>query len=235
MFISPLEAIKNGWIQKVGLSEKFIQPNGIDFTLDRVFAADGDDSFTLSEQVRHHKKSVELQPESGQFQGSEPEDFFLLQPRTSYDCNSSFYVEIPEHVSALLIIRSSLNRNGMFLTSGLYDSGFKGHIGFYLHNNAKTPAAIAKGTRVGQIMFVRSESASMYSGHYNHDVGAFWQQVPLQTAAAAVPIHPYSEPKWIGGPYTADPNQPYAVELPNINGCNPPGEFKVLYGGGEGV
>jgi deoxycytidine triphosphate deaminase len=75
----------------------------------------------------------------------------------------------------MLVVRSTLNRNGLFITSGLYDSFFKGNAGFCLHNRSPGVARIAPHTRVGQIMFVKSEfSGVQYSGTYNTKQGQHW-------------------------------------------------------------
>jgi hypothetical protein len=66
-----------------------------------------------------------------------------------------------------------MNRNGVFLLSGLYDAGFSGSIGFIIYNMAGQ-ALIGVGTRVGQIIFARSDSAGLYAGGYNTDPGQHW-------------------------------------------------------------
>jgi deoxycytidine triphosphate deaminase len=88
---------------------------------------------------------------------------------------SDVYVEVPAGVAAKLIIRSTLNRNGIFLTSGLYDAGFKGNLGFVLHNRAGE-AYLAPGTRVGQIEFYKSDSEGLYLGGYNTKEGQHWSE-----------------------------------------------------------
>ena len=102
--------------------------------------------------------------------------FFCLDAPKSYDGTSNIYLNLPENVAAQTIIRSTFNRNGIFLTSGLYDSGYKGHIGFALHNVAGY-TKIEQGTRIGQIIFVRSESAGIYAGGYNHTEGTHYTKV----------------------------------------------------------
>ena len=166
MYINPKVAIANGWITGT-IADNTIQPNAIDFTLDKLFNIDHDMQFIVSEQEKCMRGSKEIEAQY------EPENFYhwwSLEAKTSYDAMSSMYVKLPEGIACNLIIRSTFNRNGIFLTSGLYDSGYEGHIGFAIHNNSG-PAKIATGTRVGQIMFVESDSAKMYAGGYNHGEG----------------------------------------------------------------
>jgi deoxycytidine triphosphate deaminase len=165
MFINPKQAIAEGWITGLKDEAMQVQPNAIDFTLDHLFDI-SDNAFFLSEQ--------EKQMRGGAKQSTvtyNDTEVFKLFPHESYDGLSSIHVKLPEGVAAELIIRSTLNRNGMFLTSGLYDSGFEGHIGFVIHNRSSGPAYLEKGVRVGQIKFIASDSAGVYAGGYNHAEG----------------------------------------------------------------
>ena len=60
--------------------------------------------------------------------------------------------------------QSTLNRNGLFITSGLYDSGYHGVMAGALH--VKAFARIKKGTRVGQFLLFKSQSLKKYDGDY---------------------------------------------------------------------
>lgn len=170
MFINPKTAIEKGWI-KGNISEKQIQPNAIDFTLDRLFHIDTRKEFYISEESKLMRPTVPQQTTSC----NGYEDVFLLLDGVIYDGMSDLYVELPEGVAASLIIRSTFNRNGLFITSGLYDSGFKGHIGFTIHNRAGL-AYIAPGTRIGQIIFVEASSAGVYAGGWNHTQGSHYTE-----------------------------------------------------------
>jgi deoxycytidine triphosphate deaminase len=165
MFINPKTAITNGWIQGIKNEALQVQPNAIDFTLDQVFSINLLNAFIISEagkQMRGGGKVLPIEQRDG------TGEFWNLEG-ASYDCLSDMYVEIPEGVAAILVPRSTFTRNGLFIASGLYDSGFKGHIGFVLHNPARTKIGV--GTRIGQIIFVSSENAKLYAGGYNHEAG----------------------------------------------------------------
>lgn len=184
MFISPQTAIENGWIKRqdgAEISAEFIQPNAIDFTIDRVFTTNTAESgvFKVADvvvdgvvkTVKEFPKFFELQPAEDFDPKFDRVPLWTLYPRQAFDFLSDFYVEVPEGVAALLIVRSTFNRAGVFVTSGLYDSGYKGNIGAALHNNGNTAAFVGKGTRVGQIIFVQSESVGAYAGGYNQLIG----------------------------------------------------------------
>lgn len=169
MLISPRTAIAEGWI--VGdFTEDSIQPNAIDFTADRMFMLDICSQFVLRKDSKIMRKSSELTPVTFQ------DDIFTgwVIPMGAYDVVSNFYVKVPTGVAAMLIVRSTLNRNGLFVTSGLYDSGFEGNIGFALHNRGGD-SKIEQGVRVGQIMFVESDSVGKYAGQYNTQNGQHWK------------------------------------------------------------
>ena len=171
MFINPNTAVENGWITGIEKPEKQIQPNAIDFTLDKVYNINHQ-MFVISEEGKKMRGGSVLQPVIDRASGI---DFWTLHAGQVYDGMSNIAVDLPEGVAAMLIIRSTFNRNGIFLTSGLYDSGFKGHIGFAIHNRSDI-AKVGVGTRIGQIKFVASDSAGMYAGGYNHETGSHWTE-----------------------------------------------------------
>lgn len=177
MFINPKVAIEKGWIKGIKDAAKQVQPNAIDFTLDKVMLL-GQEAAMISEN-RKVMRSTQPVVQTQRFIDSTSPEEWLLDGLRVYDGYSDMYVEVPEGVAAILYTRSTFARNGVFIMSGLYDSGFKGHIGFTIY----TPGgfiAIAKGTRIGQIAFIHSENAGMYAGGYSHD-----QANPAHTPNAA--------------------------------------------------
>jgi len=68
-----------------------------------------------------------------------------------------------------LVIRSSYSRKGIFISSGVYDPGFKGVGGISLYNMSDETIKIDAGTRICQIIVFKANSASDYDGHYNHN------------------------------------------------------------------
>ena len=177
MFIDPRTAIREGWVSGIHDKEKQVQPNAIDFTLERLFTI-RHEPFIISEYGKVMRNNTELVPTIDRRQKvtTGEELYFWSINEGAFDGMSDVYVNLPEGVAAMLIIRSTFNRNGLFLTSGLYDSGFKGHLGFILHNRVPGTAKIAKGTRIGQVIFVASESAGMYAGGWNHEQGTHFTE-----------------------------------------------------------
>jgi dUTP pyrophosphatase len=164
--INPKVALEKGWISGVKDPAKQVQPNAIDFTLDRAFGIEDYTQFVITESFKLMKGSTEL--DTFDYQGV---DCWGILAGSKLDGLSDVYCDLPEGVCAQLVIRSTLARNGLLLTSGLYDSGFKGHVGFVLHNNSQTGAIVGRGTRVGQIILFQADSAGLYAGGYNHGQG----------------------------------------------------------------
>lgn len=174
MIISPQTAITEGWITHTDArydwaTANSIQPNALDFTLDKAFYFNALDEFYLSNTYKKMRSTAQIVPTLN----ADGVESLLIPANSTVDCLSSMYLNIPTQVAALLVVRSTLNRNGIFLTSGLYDSKYTGHIGFSLHNNGPT-AYITPGTRVGQILFIKSDSVGEYSGGYNHSIDSDW-------------------------------------------------------------
>jgi deoxycytidine triphosphate deaminase len=178
MFIHPKVVISNGWITHPVYKTledweygKHLQPNAIDFDLATLHKfSDQHNGLWLSETYKVMRKLDKIEPKQCGNTGT----FFEIPGNSVVDFSSSMYCRLPRGVAAYLVVRSTLNRNGLFLTSGLYDSGFNGPVAGTIHN--KGPVAhIAPGTRIGQIIFIRSEiSDVLYSGNYNVSEGNHW-------------------------------------------------------------
>lgn len=187
MYIDPNYAIEQGWIKFPSWMDdeykaKCIQPNAIDVTADVLRISNYASSFVLSEQTKQMRQFTELRPRliSQDLDNDPPQQYWHIPADTVVDVQSDFFVDIPSGVAAFLIVRSTLNRNGLFVTSGLYDQGFNNYIGFMLHNRGNF-AYLAPHTRVAQCVFVRAEdSGKMYQGTYNNNVGQHWTSLDKQ-------------------------------------------------------
>lgn len=171
MFVNPKHAIEQGLIRGIRDEAKQVQPNAIDFDINQLFSPTTDRPFVLNGDDKQHQKFAEQIAVDHLGQGL----MFTLAPGQYYDFSSSVHVKLPAGICALLIVRSTLNRNGIFLTSGLYDSGFEGTVAGTLHNRSCNPAFIAPNSMIGQLMLFRAEySGVLYAGGYNTAVGEHW-------------------------------------------------------------
>lgn len=173
MFMSPITIIENQWIKRIDChsiedwkQKKLISPNALDFTLDDVFYIDKSYQAVISET-----KIKQMRPL--QHVGVEQDNTWILNGGMVYDGTSLTYVEVPKDVVAILYTRSTFARNGVFIMSGLYDSGYKGQIGFTIYTIGGS-VRIEKGTRIGQIAFVKAEMFEFYRGGWNHPQGTHY-------------------------------------------------------------
>jgi deoxycytidine triphosphate deaminase len=131
------------------------QPNAIDLRVDKVFKVN-DGLFEVSNEHKKHRGSIEIKPDL--------EGYFNL-PIGHYEVVMENIISVGQGEAGWVITRSTLNRNGLFLTSGLYDSGYHGAMAGMLHVTIGQ-ARIKKGTRIGQYLSFEAESLSMYDGDY---------------------------------------------------------------------
>lgn len=171
MFVNPKHAINQGLIRGIRDEAKQVQPNAVDFTLDdlkRVQRSPGtaylceDKSRNVMRQLVDPAKSIDG-------------NAWVLSHGEVYDGTSDMYIEVPEGMAAILYTRSSFARNGVFIMSGLYDSGYKGHIGFTIYP-VGGDMLVEPGTRIGQVALVSAETAKMYAGGWNHEEGTHYTE-----------------------------------------------------------
>ena len=93
--------------------------------------------------------------------------YFFLEPG-HYEVVMENIINVGENEAGWVITRSTLNRNGLFLTSGLYDSMYHGTMAGVLHVTIG-PARIKKGTRIGQYLSFIAEMLHGYDGSYGFD------------------------------------------------------------------
>ncbi len=158
MFISARKAIEEKWITGIR-DEKQMQPNAVDITADRLFKLNNQNVFTFSSEGKTHRNRTEI---------TNP-DVWTLEPGV-YDVVSDCYVKMTQGIAGYLITRSTLNRNGVFIQSGLYDSGYKGPVQCILYNLFGI-TVLEPGLAVAQFVFVDAPSGHTYAGGYNTEEG----------------------------------------------------------------
>jgi deoxycytidine triphosphate deaminase len=130
------------------------QPNAIDLRLGKVFAINNK-VFELSEEGKKHRGTTEITPDY---------DWYYLEEGT-YEVVMENIVTVGADEAGWVITRSTLNRNGVFITSGLYDSGYNGVMAGAMHVRGG-PVRIKKGTRVAQFLLFKAEALTLYNGSY---------------------------------------------------------------------
>lgn len=170
MFLNPREVFESGWLR--GVEEADIQPNAIDIPVNKVFTLLQHTPFILRKDGKTHRtrREAEVDVRDG--------IRFWRLTSGAYDFMSDVYVEVPEGVCGWLITRSTLNRNGIIAHSGLYDSGYKGHLSGSLYVIGGL-SLIEEGARVAQFVLGQSNSAGLYSGGYNTAEGEIAEQLKI--------------------------------------------------------
>ena len=140
------------------VQEGDVQPNAIDLRLDKIFSINNS-VFEISNDHKKHRGSEEILPDQ--------DGYFTLSPG-SYEIVMENIIHVGEGEAGWVITRSTLNRNGCYITSGLYDSSYHGIMAGVLHVTSGT-ARIKKGTRVGQYLSFDAEMIHPYQGSYGFD------------------------------------------------------------------
>lgn len=131
------------------------QPNAVDLRLDKVFAITPS-FFEISNEHKKHRSTYPV--------ALDDEGYYVLY-QGDYEVVMENTINVGENEAGWVITRSTLNRNGIFLTSGLYDTGYNGVMAACMHVGIGT-TRIKRGTRIGQYLSFDSESLSKYDGSY---------------------------------------------------------------------
>ncbi len=142
----------------IGDDKDAIQPNAFDFRVMEVFAFETPFFKLTADDKKTHRQTRRLEVNR---------DNCWVLPAGSYSVLTNIECTIAEGEAGWLIPRSTLNRNGVFLTSGLYDSGFNNTVGCTLHVTPGCVFTLEKGARIGQFLIVSAETLKMYDGSYN--------------------------------------------------------------------
>lgn len=134
-----------------------VQPNAVDLRLGKVFWI-ASNEFVIDEDQKQHRGSTPVMLDD--------DGYYRLQPG-HYEVIMENEISVGDGEAGFVITRSTLNRNGVFLTSGLYDTGYAGVMAGVMHVSVG-PMRIKPGTRIGQYLSWEAEALSSYDGDYGH-------------------------------------------------------------------
>ena len=137
------------------VQDQDVQPNAVDLRLGKVFRI-ASNTFTLTEDIKIHRGSTPVEVDIDGFFNLEPGAYEVIMENT---------IEVADDEAGWVITRSTLGRNGCFIVSGLYDSGYKGVMAGVLHVTTGH-LKIKPGTRIGQYLNFKAESLKSYNGSY---------------------------------------------------------------------
>lgn len=132
-----------------------VQPNAVDLRLGKVFWISSN-TFIIDEERKVHRGTVEVLPDE--------EGYYRLEPG-HYEVVMENKITVGEGEAGWVITRSTLNRNGVFITSGLYDTGYSGVMAGVMHVSIG-PMKIKPGTRIGQYLTFDAQALHKYNGDY---------------------------------------------------------------------
>lgn len=132
-----------------------VQPNAVDLRLGKVLRILSND-FTIDENQKLHRGSEEIEPDV--------DGYYHLVPGR-YEVIMENMIQVADGEAGWVITRSTLNRNGVYLTSGLYDAGYHGVMASVMHVTTGT-MHVQRGTRIGQYLNFNAETLSLYNGDY---------------------------------------------------------------------
>ena len=141
--------------QLTNVQPQDIQPNAVDLRLGKVFYITANE-FVIDEECKIHRGSVEVKVDD--------DGYYRLQPG-HYEVVMENKITVGDGEAGWVITRSTLNRNGVFITSGLYDTGYSGVMAGVMHVSIG-PMKIKPGTRIGQYLSFKAQSLKTYDGSY---------------------------------------------------------------------
>lgn len=188
------------------VKEGDVQPNAVDLRLGKVFKI-SQSTFIIDEKDKKHRGSYEMLPDR--------EGYYNL-PEGHYEVVMDNMIVVGDKEAGWVITRSTLNRNGVFLTSGLYDSGYDGVMAGMMHVTCG-PMRVQRGTRIGQYLSFNAEALHKYDGSYGrgkqHDikyqVEAYNAQEDLK--ALGIDIDPALEVEKPEEPIKRKPGRPFGT------------------------
>lgn len=132
-----------------------VQPNAVDLRLGKVLWISSNE-FLIDEERKVHRGTVEMMVDA--------DGYYRLEPG-HYEVVMQNKISVGRDEAGWVITRSTLNRNGVFLTSGLYDTGYNGVMAGVMHVTIG-PMRIKPGTRIGQYLCFDAQALSTYDGSY---------------------------------------------------------------------
>lgn len=132
-----------------------IQPNTVDLRLSKIFRLSSS-TFKIDDKEKVYRGSFEMRADN--------QGYFNLAEGV-YEVIMENNISIGENEAGWIITNEDLNRNGVFLTSSLYASGYEGLVAAMMHVTSG-PMRIGKSTKIGQYVSFQAETIRNYDGEY---------------------------------------------------------------------
>lgn len=142
-----------------GVVDKQIQPVGVDLTIGEIYDISDVSTFELVGNNKVHRNRDEV---TTRYIGND--EVYELEEGW-YNVMYNEAVDIPKTVMGLVLPRSTLMRNGVMVTSAVWDPGYKGagYGGLYVPYRT----LFGVGERIAQIVFMEVRNTTgTYNGEY---------------------------------------------------------------------
>lgn len=138
------------------ITEKQIQPAGVDLTVYKIFRFTSKGHLGISE--RYLSETVELKPVNGKW--------FLS--KGIYKVLINEIISIPEDIIGICLPRSSLLRMGADIRCALWDPGYYGRSEFLLIVYNEHGITLEVNSRIAQLVFIKllEKPHKIYEGKY---------------------------------------------------------------------
>lgn len=144
--------------------ETQLTPNGIDLTINQIYAFSGRGNLDFSNKERVLPATELLIAEKND--DTDQYGWWTLG-KGAYKVVTNEIVKLPLDLIGMAFPRSSLLRMGVFTQTGVWDAGFNGRSEFILIVENAEGAKIKRNSRVVQLMFTRiNETGQGYEGVY---------------------------------------------------------------------
>lgn len=153
MILTPEKAIKLGLLKESEFSQK--SPVGLDLSICKITEIKGGNIY---------KRGVSISPyEEVYLDTTEPKGWWLNAGKV-YSLTFNEFVSLDNKHTAFIQHRSSLQRSGCIVSSGIFDPGFKSQLGATLFCFITT--FIELNSRLAQIIIHENYPAKLYDGNY---------------------------------------------------------------------
>jgi dUTP pyrophosphatase len=153
------EKIEEGMISNFIDIDFQLQANGFDLSLKNASLFKGTGTIDFDNKEREIPSSIVLRYNND-------DEYFLQYGTYLIDFNESLI--IPADIVAIGLTRSSLLRSGVYISSAVFDAGFRGNIQCVLAVSNLYGLRLKKNARLLQLIFFeRRDDGSLYQGNYN--------------------------------------------------------------------
>lgn len=140
------------------ITDECVQPDAVDLRVGRIYRLDTNSIATLTEKSKTHAVRTEVLPN---------EDGMFVLTRGAYVVELDHRIKVGDDECGWVVSRSTLMRNGIYLHSCLYDSGYVGPMICGLNVVGVDTFLLEAHARIGQYVCTKVDGVQhLYDGSY---------------------------------------------------------------------